>query len=169
MLETQKILIYGYGNPGRQDDGLGNVFVDRFKDWCEENKLNNFEFDSNYQLNIEESEILTNYDIVLFIDASIEEHIDNFELTLVDEKNELSFTSHAASPSYIYMLGKKLFGKVATTYLLHIKGYSFEFLSGMTNEAENNLREALSYIQDAFIKKVDLAEIAMTSDRSTLS
>jgi hypothetical protein len=81
----------------------------------------------------------------------------------------MNFTSHAASPSYIYMLGKRLFSKVADTFLLHIKGYQFEFMSGMTKEAEQNLNEALKHIQSIYLQDGDLYDIAVVNERSTLS
>ncbi|MCD6565713.1 MAG: hypothetical protein J7K53_07185, partial [Bacteroidales bacterium] len=74
------ILIYGYGNPGREDDGLGNAFVGAIRSWIEKNKLTHIEIDSNYQLNIEDADIMARNDIVLFVDAT-EEPIENFCIT----------------------------------------------------------------------------------------
>ena len=50
-----KILVYGYGNPGRQDDGLGISLVEMIEDWKNKKKLSYIETDSNYQLNIEDA------------------------------------------------------------------------------------------------------------------
>lgn len=168
MIENKKILIYGYGNPGRQDDGLGNFFVEEMKTWSEINKFTNFEFDSNYQLNIEEAELMTHYDLVIFADASIEETFDDFLLSKVNGQHELSFTSHAASPAYIYLLAEQLFGKAPETFLLHIKGYEFEFLGKLTSKAEENLKKALEFIQ-IHLKSNTLHEVAVEMNESTLS
>ena len=81
------VLLYGYGNPGRQDDGLGNAFIDRIEEWIKEEGLENIELDSNYQLNIEDAEAISNYDIAIFIDASVEE-IDDFCVTKVSKESE---------------------------------------------------------------------------------
>lgn len=165
---NNKILIYGYGNPGRQDDGLGNEFVEMMKNWVRENGLDNYYFDSNYQLNIEEAHTLQDYDTVIFADASIEEEIEDFLLTRVTGKDELSFTSHAASPSYIYMLSEQLFGKAPKTYLLHIKGYEFEFLGEVTPQAKENLHKAFIFITENIINN-SLEKVATVNDNSTLS
>lgn len=39
MTSPIKILIYGYGNPGRQDDGLGNEFIKRMEKWVRSEEL----------------------------------------------------------------------------------------------------------------------------------
>ena len=63
-----KILIYGYGNPGRQDDGLGNAFTNRIQEWVAIEGLHDFHFDSNYQLNIEDAEAIAGNRFYRFVD-----------------------------------------------------------------------------------------------------
>jgi len=137
-----KILIYGYGNPGRQDDGLGNAFVELLKSWVNEHKLEGYEFDSNYQLNIEDAATVADKDLVIFADASTEK-IESFILTSVDASTKVAFTTHAASPGYIIGLCKKIYNRMPPTYLLHIKGYKWEFQEGLTKKAKQNLEESL--------------------------
>lgn len=141
-----KILIYGYGNPGRQDDGLGNAFVNRIREWVAIEGLHDFSFDSNYQLNIEDADAIANMDLVIFADAS-EEEIDDFCLSKVDGTSEVSFTTHAASPGYIVKLCEELFNKKPLVLLLHIKGYEWEFKEGISEKANENLSAALIYMK----------------------
>ena len=141
-----KILIYGYGNPGRQDDGLGNAFTNRIQEWVAIEGLHDFQFDSNYQLNIEDAEAISNMDLVIFADAS-EEKIEDFCLSRVDGTSEVSFTTHAASPGYIVNLCEEIFNKKPTVLLLHIKGYEWEFKEGISEKATANLNAALRYMK----------------------
>jgi hydrogenase maturation protease len=141
-----KILIYGYGNPGRQDDGLGNAFVNRIREWVAVEGLHDFDFDSNYQLNIEDAEAIVNKDLVIFADAS-EEDIDSFCLSKVDGSSDVAFTTHAASPGYIVKLCDELFNKKPLVLLLHIKGYEWEFKEGISDKAKENLNAALIYMK----------------------
>ena len=68
-----------------------------------------------------------NADIVIFADASIEE-IDDFIFTKVNPDNStIEFTMHAVSPAFVLDLCRKLYGKCPETYLIHIKGYEWEF------------------------------------------
>lgn len=141
-----KILLYGYGNPGRQDDGLGAEFVDRMEAWVKKEKINEVYFDSNYQLNIEDAHEISDKEVVIFVDASVEE-VDDFCVTRVDAKKDVTFTSHAASPGYIYALCEEVFGKAPLTYLMHIRGYEWEFREGLTDKAVQNMEKALDYCQ----------------------
>jgi len=141
-----QILIYGYGNPGRQDDGLGIDFVNRLEQWSNDLGLKGFEFENNYQLNIEDAEAISDKDLVIFADAS-EEEIEDFCLTKVDGTTKLAFTTHAASPGYIVKLCNELFNKEPLVLLLHIKGYEWEFTEGISEKAGNNLDKALDYMK----------------------
>lgn len=146
MNKLFQILIYGYGNPGRQDDGLGNELVKRLEKWTVNEGMAGIGFDSNYQLNIEDAEIISGKDLVIFADASVED-IDDFLITRVTGEKEVSFTTHAASPGYIVKLCHELFNKQPDVFLLHIKGYKWEFQEGLSNEAMINLEKALEYIK----------------------
>ena len=140
------ILIYGYGNPGRQDDGLGHALVEKMETWVQVSGLEDFfKFDSNYQLNIEDAEAVANHDLVIFADASTEE-IDDYILTEVSGDKDVSFTTHAASPGYIVRLCHELFGKSPEVLLLHIKGYEWEFREGLSRKASENLEKAFAFL-----------------------
>ncbi len=140
------ILIYGYGNPGRMDDGLGNAFVTRLQEWAEGLGMEGFEFDSNYQLNIEDAAAIADMDLVVFVDASTEA-IDDFTLTAVDGETKVAFTTHAASPGYVVELCRELYRRAPAAYLLHIKGYDWSFREGLSEQAAMNLEKALEYMK----------------------
>ena len=109
MPPNKRILIYAFGNPGRQDDGLGNRIVEELEPWLRERGIDHVELESNYQLNIEDADTIKDMDIVVFVDASIED-IDGFHMGEVKpSKGRSEFTMHAASPAYILALCIKLY------------------------------------------------------------
>jgi hydrogenase maturation protease len=61
-----RIFVMGYGNPGRQDDGLGPAAAAEIDllGWP------NIKTQDNYQLNIEDAIDVAEHDIVWFVDAS---------------------------------------------------------------------------------------------------
>ena len=145
-----KILIYGYGNPSRQDDALGVLFTDKMEVWAKEQKLSHLSFDTNYQLNIEDADTISAQDVVYFVDASMEP-IDDFSITKVESSNaQIEFTMHAISAGVVLDLCNQIYGKAPETYLIHIKGYEWdlEFDKGLSSKAENNLQKALAYLQE---------------------
>lgn len=154
-MQIIKTLIYAYGNPGRMDDGLGCAFVENIKKWVAEQSFEGFYFDCNYQLNIEDAHNIADKDLVIFVDAS-KEDIDDYVLTKVDKSAKISFTSHEASPGYIYYLCNEIFNKNPATYLLHIKGYDWLFQEGLSQKAKNNLENALTYMKKELMNKENL-------------
>lgn len=161
-----KTLIYAYGNPGRMDDGLGNEFVEKISKWINEQGIKNIELDSNYQLNIEDAHNIKDKDLVIFIDASQEE-IDDYLLTKVDQSSKISFTSHEASPAYIYYLCRDLFDKNPATYLLHIKGYDWTFKQGLSEKAKDNLEASLKFMKTKLLNKEKLIKSFYSSTKIT--
>lgn len=147
MASFNHILIYGYGNPGREDDGLGIELVKELEAWAKDSGLNGLSFDSNYQLNIEDADLISDKDLVVFADASTED-IGDFILTEVTGEADVSFTTHAASPGYIKKLCEELFGKKPEVFLLHIKGYQWEFKEGLSENAGKNLEKATAFMKE---------------------
>lgn len=149
------IIVYGYGNPGRYDDGIGPTIAEEIARWADENKLSNIHTDSNYQLNIEDADTIKDYDIVIFVDASIEP-IEDFCLTEVYPSDHVDFTMHAVSPSFVLDLCKKMYPNTPETYLLHVKGYEFELKEGMSPTARQNMKKATDYLKSILINPSDI-------------
>ena len=67
----EKTLVYGIGNVGRQDDGLGIRLIQRLSDRIKElGKDETLVLESNYQLSIEDALLISTFDVAIFIDAS---------------------------------------------------------------------------------------------------
>ena len=152
----KRILIYGYGNPGRQDDGLGAALTEQLEGWMRENGMSHVELDTNYQLNIEDAHTISQYDVVVFADASIEEEVKDYWLEeLKPSRALIEFTMHASSPGYILDLCEKMYGKKPEAWLLHIRGYEWDFREGLTEQAGLNLQKAVEALQNWLIQKTE--------------
>lgn len=142
-----KILIYGYGNPGRQDDGLGILLAEEIEKWASGQGFSNIHTDSNYQLNLEDAAGISEYELVIFADASRED-ISDFLFDELKPSAAVEFTMHAVSPAFILHLCHQVFEKKPRAYLLHIKGYAWEFMNEITDQAKLNLAGAIEYIKE---------------------
>jgi hydrogenase maturation protease len=149
--EPLKILVYGYGNPGRQDDGLGVLLSEEIEKWAHENDLNNLQTDSNYQLNIEDALRISAFDLVIFADAS-QEDIKRFAFTPLVSSAKVEFTMHAVSPAFILNLCNEIYHKKPLAYLLHIRGYGWEFMQEMTPESRKNLEKAAGFLKKKILE-----------------
>lgn len=149
MDKKPKVLFYGYGNPGRQDDALGILFVEELEAWTKKERLENIFFDSNYQLNIEDADEISDFDIVFFVDATLES-IDNFSVTEVqDSEAQVEFTMHAISPGVVLNLCRQIYPSAPTVYLISIRGYKWDldFDKGISDKARENLDQALEFVR----------------------
>lgn len=138
----KRILILCYGNPGRQDDGLGPALAQEM----ERLALPGVTVEVDYQLNIEDAATLAEHDIVLFVDASTAA-TPPYALSRVAPATEIAFTSHTVSPESILAICEDHFGARPEAWTLAIRGYAFEFEEGLTVEARSNLDQALAFVQ----------------------
>lgn len=151
MRTPRKILVYGYGNPGRQDDGLGIALSETIEGWARENNLDDVDTDSNYQLNIEDADRISGFNLVIFADAT-KEDIRNYAFTPLKPSPEIEFTMHSMSPAFILNLCREVYMTSPSAFLLHIKGYEWEFMQDMTQEARKNLEEAARFLKNKIME-----------------
>jgi hydrogenase maturation protease len=161
-----KTLLIGIGNPGRRDDGLGPALIERLAGTRPPERAvvkiigeaagkstNAF---WAYQLNIEDASLVREYDRVIFVDAAveaIEPAVPGQELpgptrplgvrmTPLEATATIAFTSHEMSPASVLALGEELYGRMPAGFLLTIRGSEWNFIEGLSAEAEGNLAEA---------------------------
>jgi hydrogenase maturation protease len=145
----KKTLIYGYGNPGRQDDGLGARFTELCEEWLKHEKLTDISVDCNYQLNIEDAEIISDYERVIFVDASVVEEVETFKLEKIEPDNSsIEFSMHAVSVGFVLDLCQKIYHRFPETWVLHIKAYEFDFIEELTPGAQSNMEAAFRFLKD---------------------
>ncbi len=140
-MKENKIYVYGFGNPGRQDDGLGPAIIDKL----ERDGVEGIIFDSNYQLNIEDAHNISICDKVIFIDASIDAE-EPFSFNKIEPSAEITFTTHTMSPESVIALVKDLYDKDMEAYVLAIKGYEWEFIEGFSSGASDNFNKAYTFL-----------------------
>lgn len=135
-------LIYGIGNVGRQDDGLGWAFID----WLEAKGLcPEAEKVRNYQLFLEDADLISRKKRVLFVDATKDPAIDSFALTVEKASLDFSFTSHAISIPSIMATCQLCFDTQPEVYVLAIRGYQWALEEGLTGGARSNLDRVITH------------------------
>jgi hydrogenase maturation protease len=138
-----RILVLGYGNPGRQDDGLGPAAAAQIESvgWP-----NLTAFD-NYQLNIEDAMEVAAHDIVWFVDAA-KTGPSPYAVRNVSPAATIEFTSHLLRPEAILAIASQYYGASPQAFVLAIRGYEFEFIEALTPGAGENLRAALAMLTE---------------------
>jgi len=142
-MTVPRVLVLGYGNPGRQDDGLGPAMAAA----VERLGLPNITAYDNYQLNIEDAADVAEHDIIWFVDAS-KTGPSPYHLREVSPAITIEFTSHMVRPEVILAIAAQCYGKSPKAVLLGIRGYEFEFVEALTQAANSNLQIALIMLTD---------------------
>ena len=141
--DNDSCLIYGIGNVGRQDDGLGWAFID----WLQAQGLcSSAEMQRGYQLLLEDAELISNKERVLFVDATKDTSVASFSLERAAPRLDFSFTSHAISIPAIMATCQQCFERLPIVHVLAIRGFEFELELGLTQAAQQNLDDAAAYI-----------------------
>ncbi|HHV81078.1 MAG: hydrogenase maturation protease [Dictyoglomi bacterium] len=136
------MLVIGYGNPARQDDGIGEYITERLNEDLEVVDVINVQ-----ELGPEISEDIAGYELVFFIDAGIDQE-NNYEIKEIIPLYKNPIFSHHISPEMILAITKELFGVSPAAYLVSVRGYSFDFGFEITREAQENSEKAIDRIKE---------------------
>jgi len=151
--QKKEIVVYGYGNPGRQDDGLGPACIRLIENWLSQHPEINVQTDCNYQLNIEDAEVISTRKLAIFVDATMAE-MESFSFERVNPSNaKVEFTMHAVSPAFVLDLCQKIYDSSPETWLLSIKGYEWDFGEQLSYTALKNLNTAYDFLKGFLLKK----------------
>ncbi len=142
------ILIVGIGNNGRQDDGLGWLFLDFLKE-----QETSIVLEYKYQLQIEDAELISNYDKVIFVDATKEKTENGYYLKPCIPSEKYGFSSHALEPETILYLCNTLYKNQPEASILGIEGYEWELKMGLSKKGIVNFNKAKKYFKDTVLIK----------------
>lgn len=143
----KKLLILGYGNPGRGDDAIGPLFVKHISRW----KLKNMSCLSDMQLQIEHVTDLHAHDEAIVVDADMA-CTEPFEFLPIAGFKDESCTSHALTPAgLLYVFQQAYHRDPPTAFLLRIRGYNFELGDVLSKKAASNLNAAVQFITQRYL------------------
>lgn len=158
------ILVIGYGNPGRLDDGLGPALAKAVEDW----NLPQVHVDISYQLSVEDSHAASVHDFVIFVDAAVS-GTDEFHFRELSPEVSMSHTSHHLDPASVLGLAHALFNSNCRGYELGIRGYAFnDFGEKLSVGAGENLQAALAFLKPLLndgMSQLDQSSETLTSKR----
>ncbi len=152
-----KLLLFGYGNIDRQDDGVAWHILRGVAEHYHfvlptvpEETNNNITLDITVtfalQLTPESSEWVSQFDQVVFIDAhtgAIEEplHIED-----LDANFQTSPFTHHLTPQTCLALADSLYGKTPKARLISVRGYEFGFAQSLSEQTGELARQAVGVI-----------------------
>jgi len=148
------MLLIGYGNPGRGDDGLGPAFSDGMA----ARSLPGLAVDTDYQLVAEHALAISGHDLVIFADAAIG-GIEAYSFIEIGPGAPEVLGSHSLVPETVLALCETLYGTRPTAFVLGISGYDYgEVKEGLSVKAAANLAKAEGFFLDWLKQKAPAQE-----------
>lgn len=141
-----RVLVYGYGNPGRLDDGLGPALV---RELASAGTGGAVRLEAAYQLQVEDAALVAGHDVVVFADADAV-CVAPFELRPLTPQRELRFSTHSVGPAAVLALAHEHFGARTRGFLLAIRGHEFDgYGERLSPRAGRNLAAARAFLSRA--------------------
>ena len=142
MPVSRRILLIGYGNPGRGDDGLGPALAEAVAALG----LPGVTVEIDYQLTVDHAAAIAGHDLVIFADAMIG-LADPFRLAPVPPAPPETLGSHQVSPEAALALAGLLFGHAPPGWILALSGAEFGAMhEGLSARGKAALAAALAHL-----------------------
>jgi hydrogenase maturation protease len=138
LWEHPSTLVFAIGNSGRQDDGLGWALGERLA--ADTRFTGAVAF--RYQLQVEDAELLSAYQRVVFVDASKDKLADGVAWFRAEPAGAVAFSTHALSPGTVLQLAKELYEVDPEAWILAIAGTEWELEIGLSTRASKHLERA---------------------------
>lgn len=134
---TERTLLIGIGNDTRGDDGLGWRFVERLTSYYP-----HVDMVQRYQLQVEDAELISGYEQVIFVDAAEVSTTPDFIWRVCEPVSATSFSTHRIDPEMVMYLAHEIFGSEVKGSVLAIGGNRWDIHQGLSPTAEENLNKA---------------------------
>ena len=147
------ILIIGYGNPLRGDDGVGPMVAEelarRFRDPHSPDLNANVQVVACHQLNPELAEPIAETRAVIFIDASVDLKPGEVRVsTVAPDRFSPGAFAHSMKPSALLATASELFGQAPPATAVGIGASSFDVGTHLTPQVQNAISVALTAVEN---------------------
>jgi len=140
--QTAELLVIGYGNTLRSDDGVGP----RVAEVVERLRLPGVRTFTCQQLSPEHAEMISQVEQVVFVDAAVDGPKE-VQLRELAPGESTQLMAHAADPRTMLALARDVFGHTPKAWWLTVPAVSLEFSETLTPEAQSGLTEAVQSIK----------------------
>jgi hydrogenase maturation protease len=140
-------VLFGIGNSGRSDDGLGWAFLDRIQQEPEFQGRAEY----RYQLQVEDAALIRDAGRVIFIDSFQGSLPGGFCWQACGPSEDFEFTTHVLPPGAVLYYCQDLYGDLPPSDILTIQGNRWDLHTGLSAEAEKNLDRAVRFFKQLIL------------------
>ncbi|MEZ4773597.1 MAG: hydrogenase maturation protease [Bacteroidia bacterium] len=137
----KKDILVAIGNSGRKDDGLGWAFADEIT----QAGLFDGDIHYRYQLQVEDAEMLSQAEKVIFVDAFKGQLPGGYLWQKIGPAANFEFSTHALSPESVLYLTADLYDAKPEAWVLLIEGKEWELAMGLSESAAHHLESAIKF------------------------
>jgi hydrogenase maturation protease len=135
------LLVIGYGNTLRRDDGVGP----RVAEAVAARNLPGVSTLACHQLTPELADPISRAQTVVFVDAAAHATPPP-KLARLTPADAVQLMAHASSPEYLLALARVLFGHAPTAWMLALPAEDFAFGEELSAQAQSGMAQALAEI-----------------------
>ncbi len=139
-----RVLIVGYGNPLRGDDGVGPEVARRL---AAEFQDPDIEVLTELQLKPELAELMSRAEIAIFIDARAGDQPGEVRIEEVRPGEPERTFSHQFAPPMLLMTAQVLYSRIPRTFLVSVGGQNFELSEGLSEAVQRAIPEVLATVR----------------------
>ncbi len=154
-----RILILGYGNPDREDDGVAWHILQGLADYLGRDSLNTETGGWDQlgdspdllfvlQLTPELAELIADYDRICFVDAHTGDYPEELRFESIPAEFQTSPFTHHMTPQTCLVLAKTLHGHAPQGIVVSVRGYQFGFSHTLSPRTAELAGEAVKRIGD---------------------
>jgi hydrogenase maturation protease len=146
-METMTVLVIGYGNTLRGDDGVGYQVTETVAEW----QLSQVRSIAIHQLLPELAVDIAEVDLAIFVDAVVAHDPANpdIAITPIFAGGDENFSTHIITPQLLLGMTQKLYGETPVAYLLTIPAIDFTLGTTLSSIACRGKKLALDYLKSA--------------------
>jgi hydrogenase maturation protease len=141
--DGESILVIGYGNALRSEDGIGP----RVAEAIAAARYPGVQVRSVSQLLPELAAELAEAGIVVFVDALADPSRTTVELTHIAAREITDWSTHSADPGTLLALTRAVYGRTPLAWWLTVPGRNLDIGEGLSAVAEAGMRQAIALLK----------------------
>lgn len=139
---TKTVMVIGYGNDLRSDDGVGQRIADAIAVW----NLPTVKTLAVHQLTPELATTLANVEMVIFVDACLSDASSQVEVQPLSPSAASLTSGHMGDGRSLLALTQALYGHYPKAWLVTVPGVNFEVGENLSSTAEAGMAIAQTKI-----------------------
>ncbi|MBD2439986.1 hydrogenase maturation protease [Nostoc sp. FACHB-110] len=143
-----KVMVIGYGNDLRSDDGIGQIIASEIASW----HLSTVKSLAVHQLTPELADALANAELAIFVDAYVPLESFDVQVQSLSPSGENAIAGHTSDPQALLALTKTLYGHCPPALWVTVPGVNFEFGDRISEITETGKAIALGKIMQILDK-----------------